>query len=88
MLLAPLLTPAGTQILVLLPASVERFGVSCMRDFFYLQFTKYTKKCIISLYNFNWPYQNIHGETALCVKLVPQNNTSYFFFSLFGLFCP
>ena len=34
MLSAPFLTPAETKIPVILSASVERFGVSCMRDFF------------------------------------------------------
>ena len=33
MLSAPFLTPAETKMLVLLSASVERFSVSCMRDF-------------------------------------------------------
>ena len=32
MLSASFLTPAETKIMVLLPASIERFGVSCMRD--------------------------------------------------------
>ena len=31
--ISPFLTPAETKILVLLSASVERFGVSRMRDF-------------------------------------------------------
>ena len=34
MLSAPFLTPAETKMLVLLSASVERFGVSRMRDFY------------------------------------------------------
>ena len=34
MLSVPILTPAETKISVLLSASVERFGVSRMRDFF------------------------------------------------------
>ena len=34
MLTAPILTAAETKILVLLSESVERFGVSRMRDFF------------------------------------------------------
>ena len=34
MLSASFLTPAGTKILVLLSASVKRFGVSRMRDFY------------------------------------------------------
>ena len=34
MLSVPLPTPAEKKVLTLLSASVERFGVSCIRDFF------------------------------------------------------
>ena len=47
MLSAPLLTPAEKKILVLLPASAERFNVFRMRDF---------KKCL-KMYDLNIPRQ-------------------------------
>ena len=54
MLSAPFLTPAETKISVLLSVSVERFGVSRMRDF-YLYTSKDGIKGILKLKNYFLP---------------------------------
>ena len=40
---SPILTPAETKLSVLLSALVERFGVSCMRDFYIRHGTLFSK---------------------------------------------
>ena len=52
MLSAPFWTPAETKISVLLSASVERFGVSRMRDFIFIK-SDSSKKCYSSRLEMN-----------------------------------
>ena len=60
MLLVPFLKPVKTKILVLLSSSVERFGVSHMRDFFVFISTCVKYISLTEIFNINGYIINIY----------------------------